>query len=270
MAAATTDQKRYPWEFWLVVGMLIALLILILAILLPPMPRPDVSLLPVDRQAINFQNILDYNSMMLASRKDILSIIIAAFGAWVGAGAAYFFGRENLRVAANSLLAMRDLSPKERLRQTSIKQIPPTPIDWTVRRATKISAVKETLSQRPERWFAVIIKEDGTLETVINEEAVWRFLVDKLPPASAEESIRKRYEEATVDDLIKFIEETEALKRFNQIHVTVAMEANVGTANDLMDSRHVFLAIVTSDGKPTHFFTTSEVRKLLLQESPVA
>jgi glycopeptide antibiotics resistance protein len=59
-------------------------------------------------------------------RKDVLAIIITAFGAWVGAGAAYFFGRENLRVAADSLLAMRGLSGKELLRRTSIKQIPPT------------------------------------------------------------------------------------------------------------------------------------------------
>ena len=47
----------------------------------------------------------------LAYRKDVLSIIITAFGAWVGAGAAYFFGRENLRVAMDGLLAMRDESP---------------------------------------------------------------------------------------------------------------------------------------------------------------
>jgi len=266
MAEVAANQKRYPWEFWLVVGMLIALLILILAILLPSIPKPDVSLLPEGQRAITFQNVLDYNSLMLASRKDILSIIIAAFGAWVGAGAAYFFGRENLRVAADSLLAMRDLSPKERLRRTSIKQIPPAPIDWTVKRSTKVSEVKDTLTQRPERWFVPVVKEDGALETVVNEEAVWRFLIDKIPSTDANEGDRKKYTDATVGDLLEYIDKTETLKRFNQIHVTVPMDTNVGTANDLMDSRHVFLAIVTSEGKPTHFLTTSEVRKLLLQE----
>lgn len=268
-APQTVDnQKRYPWEFWLVVGMLAALLILILAILLPPLPRPDVSLIPEEngRRPVTFQNILDYNTMVFDNRKDILAIIITAFGAWVGAGAAYFFGRENLRVAAESLLAMRDLSPKERLRQTPIKQIPPTSIDWSVKRATKISEVKDALTQKPERWFVPVIKDDGTLDTVINEEAVWRYLIDKLPPVEATEEEKKRYAGATVEELLKYIEETEALKRFNQIHAVVSMETNVGAANDLMDSRHVFLAIVTSEGKPTHFFTTSEVRKLLLKE----
>jgi hypothetical protein len=187
-------------------------------------------------------------------RKDVLSLIITAFGAWVGAGAAYFFGRENLRVAADSLLAMRGQSAKERLSQTSIKQIPPTPIDWTVDTATPIAAVQAELFARPERWFVPVIKADGTLETVINEEAVWRYLIAGNPPAAA-----------TVADLITYIAGDPALARFNQIHVIVAMETTVGAANDLMDTRHVFLAIVALNGKPTHFFTTSEVRKLLLQ-----
>jgi len=247
--------------------MLVALLILLWVLLSQDIPKPDVSLLTDDgKKLITLANITDYNDRMLAHRKDILSIIITAFGAWVGAGAAYFFGRENLRVAADSLLAMRDLSPKERLRRTSIKQIPPTPIDWTVKRTTKLSEVKDALTQKPERWFVPVTKDDGTLETVINEEAVWRYLIDKLPPANATPADIQKYADATVEDLLKYIDETETLKRFKNIHAVVAMETNVGAANDLMDSRHVFLAIVSSEGKPTHFFTTSEVRKLLLQE----
>jgi hypothetical protein len=166
----TSDsQKRYPWEFWLVVVMLVALLILLWVLLLQQIPKPDVSLLTDDgKKTITLAAITDYNEKMLAHRKDMLSIIITAFGAWVGAGAAYFFGRENLRVAADSLLAMRDLSPRDRLRRTSIKQIPPTPIDWTVKKSTKLSEVKDALTQKPERWFVPVVKDDGTLETVIN------------------------------------------------------------------------------------------------------
>jgi hypothetical protein len=219
-------------------------------------PKPDVSLLTDEgKKEVTLAGITDYNDRMLGQKKDILSIILTAFGAWVGAGAAYFFGRENLRVAADSLLAMRDQSPRERLSKTSVKQIPPTPIDWKVTKATTVDDVRNALAERPERWFVPVVKDDGALETVINEEAVWRYLIDGNPPAGA-----------TVDDLLRYIESTEALKRFNQIHVVVSLETTVGAANDLMDSRHVFLAIVVAEGKPTHFFTTSEVRKLLLQE----
>lgn len=237
-----TSTRRPSFEFWLVVVMLGVLTLLVLGVLVIPHAWVGTS----DKTDI------------LTWRKDVLAIIITAFGAWVGAGAAYFFGRENLRVAADSLLAMRDLSGKERLRRTSIKQIPPTPIDWTVKRTDTVAAVEAELMNKPERWFVPVVKEDGTLDTVINQEAIWRFLLTPTsPPASTT---------ATVGDLITSIEATAALKRFVDIQAVVSMETNVGTANDLMDSRHVFLAIVTSDGKPTHFFTTSEVRKLLLKE----
>jgi hypothetical protein len=162
--------------------------------------------------------------------------------------------------------SLRDLSPKERLRKTSIKQIPPKPIDWTVKRNTKLIETKAKLVQEPERWFVPVIKEDGTLETVVNEEAIWRYLVDKVPSETATPAEKQKYADATIDDLLKYIDATDSLKRFINIHAITTMETNVGTATDLMDSRHIFLSIVTSEGKPTHFFTTSEVRKLLLQE----
>lgn len=243
------EKGRPSLEFWLVVVMLGVLTLLVMVVLFTPATWVGGEYVKTD-----------------IWRKDVLSLIITAFGAWVGAGAAYFFGRENLRVAADSLLAMRDLSPKERLRKTSIKQIPPTPIDWTVKQSTKLSEVKDALAKNPERWFIPVVKDDGTLETVINEEAVWRYLIDKLPSATATDDEKNQYAEATVAELSKYIEETESLKRFNNIYVVSAMETNVGAANDLMDSRHVFLSIVASEGKPTHFFTTSEVRKLLLKE----
>jgi len=150
---------------------------------------------------------------------------------------------------------MREESPKERLRRTSIKQIPPSAIDWTVQRTTPVSEVKDKLIKEPQKWFIPIVKSDGSLETVLNEEAVWRFLLDKSLPATA-----------TVKDLLDYVDATPELKRFSQVHVTVPLETTtVGTATELMDSKQVFLVIVESSGKPTHFFTTSEVRKLLLE-----
>ena len=161
-------------------------------------------------------------------------------------------------MATDSMLQIRDPSPRERLSRTSIKQIPPKPMppDWNVKRDTEISTVQQQLTDMPERWFVPIVRDDGTLDTVINEEAVWRYLVD----------LGKKPDQEKVENLLKYIEGKPALKRFKDIHVTVTMETMAGTANDLMDSRHVFLAIVVSERKPTHFFTTSDVRKLLLQD----
>ena len=242
-------QGRVALEFWLVVIMLGVLCILVISVLFWPITIPAQQP-PIPGKETTFKDVLDY-------RSNLLSIVITAFGAWVGAGAAYFFGRENLRVAADSLLAMRDVSPRERLRRTSIKQIPPTPIDWTVNTTTPIDDVKAKLNAEPVRWFVPVVKADKTLETIVNEEAVWRFL---LAPAGQPSAGK------TVQDLLTFIDSNADLKRFRDIQVTVTMETTVGAANDLMDSKRVFLAIVESEGRPTHFFTTSEVRKLLLQE----
>lgn len=246
---ADPQQQRSAFEFWLVIAMLAALCILVAAVLFWPInPFPPQG----QGQSVSFKEVLEY-------RTNILSVIVTAFGAWVGAGAAYFFGRENLRLASDSLLQMRQASPRERLRQTSVKQIPPTPLDWTVQETTPIADVKDKLMNEPERWFITIVKADGSLLDVVNEEAVWRFLLDTTRTPSSPPA------QDTVKDLLAYIDQHPNLKRFNQIYVAVPIDTTVGAATDLMDSKQVFLAIVETGGKPTHFFTTSEVRKLLLQ-----
>jgi hypothetical protein len=239
--------ERWALEFWLVVIMLGVLCILVSLVLFWPI-RVDPQ---VQGRETTFKDVLEY-------RSSILSIIITAFGAWVGAGAAYFFGRENLRVAAEGLLAMREVSPSERLRRTPIKQIPPSPLDWTVQRNTLFEEVKKKLMDEPARWFIPVTKSDGTLETVVNEEAVWRLLADPANAPAAGDTLEK---------VFSHIASNPNLKRFSDIHVTVPMDATVGTANEMMQSKGAFLAIVTSQGKPTHFFTTSEIRKLLMQST---
>ena len=240
--------ERPAFEFWLVFSMLGVLLLLVVAVLFWPIEIPTNQ--PQGRETV-FRDVLEY-------RTNLLSIIITAFGAWVGAGAAYFFGRENLRVAAEGLLAMREVSPRERLRQTLIKQIPPKTLDWIVKDTTPVKELEVKLLAEPSRWFIPIVKEDGTLITVINEEPVWRFLLQFQNDTNLTNK--------KVTDVIAYINEKPELSRFKQIHVPVTMDTTVGTANDLMQSKQVYLAIVETEGKPTYFFTTSEVRKLLLQD----
>lgn len=245
----TVGQRRGPsLEFWLVFVMLVALVILVVAVLFWPIDIPGYPTPPAGKET-TFKDILDY-------RTQILSVIITAFGAWVGAGAAYFFGRENLRVAADSLLAMRDISPRERLRKTSIKQLPPASIDWTVKKSTPLEEVRAKLTENPERWFIPVVNDEGRLETVLNEEAFWRFWTHDpaaSPPAGD-----------TVNDVLEFIKNNEGLQRFRDRYVEVPLDTTVGAATEMMDNKHVFLAVVVIDGKPSFFFTTSEVRKLLL------
>ena len=253
VATETVERKRPAFEFWLVFAMLAALVLLVWAVLYMPIEIPGYPTPPAGKET-TFKDVLDY-------RAQILSIIITAFGAWVGAGAAYFFGRENLRVAADSLLAMRDISPRERLKKTAIKQLPPASIDWTVKKSTPLDEVKAKLTENPERWFIPVVTDDGKLETVLNEEAFWRFWTQE-PSASLPTA-------PTVNDVLEFIKSNEALQRFKDRYVEVPLDTTVGAATEAMDNKHVFLAIVVVDGKPSFFFTTSEVRKLVLSAPAV-
>lgn len=45
---------------------------------------------------------------LLNYRQSILATIIMAFGAWIGAGVSFFFGRENLREATPKMLQMHE------------------------------------------------------------------------------------------------------------------------------------------------------------------
>ena len=76
--------------------MLIVLVVLVLILLLVPVDVAQGAIPTFDQMA-------DY-------RMSLLTLIVTVFGAWVGAGAAYFFGRENLKEAADSMLATSHLS----------------------------------------------------------------------------------------------------------------------------------------------------------------
>jgi hypothetical protein len=249
-------QEREPrtWktpEFVLVVIMLIVFTALVIAVLFMPLTIPEGD------TDTRLMDLLDF-------RKNILAVLITAFGAWVGAGAAYFFGRENLREAANSLLAMRELSPRERLRRTLLREMPLRPIDWTVKTSDDLKVAIDKLKAEPERWFIPFVQDDGSLETIIHEQAVWRF-VDKESAAGTayDEILQKK-----VSHLLDYVKGTPSLARDAQIYVSMTLDRSASDAHDLMQQRGVYLAVITDEkGRPTQYMTTGDLRTVLLQVS---
>jgi hypothetical protein len=75
---------------------------------------------------ISSKEILDY-------RKEIIAIILTAFGAWIGAGSAYFFGRENMKEATKNFISMQELSTRGMLKTVYVKDVPPDTLDWSVK-----------------------------------------------------------------------------------------------------------------------------------------
>ena len=105
-------------ELALVVIMLFCLVALVIIILWMPLGPP------AGVGSYNETSMMDLTNTILKSRTELLTIIITAFGAWVGAGAAYFFGRENLKQAMDGMLSAID-SPRQKLQKTKIKSLPP-------------------------------------------------------------------------------------------------------------------------------------------------
>ena len=242
-------------EFYLVLFMLIVLAVLVIAVLLvPPLVwvKPDAA---TTKELA--KDLLDY-------KKTILSIILTAFGAWVGAGAAYFFGRENLKIAAQSMLDMRGISPKERLRKTPIREVPPRSLDWRVKTGDDLQTVLAKLKEEEERWFIPIVKDDDTLETVIHEETIWRFVEKESQAGTNYEDIKKK-KLAEVMAYIHSLPE-KISKRLLGIYVAVSPDKSAGEANELMNSKGVFIAMVVDEkGKPIQYITSGDIRSLLLR-----
>jgi hypothetical protein len=240
--------RRTTPEFWLVVIMLFTMTTLVIIIL-----HFNINI-PSGVEPPKANELLDY-------RKSILTIIITAFGAWVSAGASYFFGRENLRLATESLLQMHQ-PPAERFKQMPVQSLPRKPVDWTVKNSDTIESVSKRIN-RKKRWFIPIVKDDGTLENVIHEDAVWLFIDNQ----SSKNVPHAEIIQKTVADVVAYIRSESELKaEFDDIYVRVSLDDKAGEIHDAMMRKDVYLGIVTdAKGKPTEFITTADMRIFLLQ-----
>jgi hypothetical protein len=244
-------------EFDLVVYMLITLTALVLIILIVPIE-------------ISAGTGTDSLTQILKYRQDLLTVIVTAFSAWIGAGAAYFFGRENMREATKSMLEMRQLPPREKLRQISLKELPPRPITWKVTTSDPVLTIYEKLKKDISWWFIVITRDDETLETVIEEEAVWRYIDSLAAQGKKPEEVLKEKDQdtyvITVAKLLDFIEtDTKLKKKVRDIYLKATNDNTLGAVNDQMMEKGLFLAIITNESdKPVSYVSSDDIRKAFL------
>jgi hypothetical protein len=222
--------------------------VLVLGVLFMPLEIPSGD------AETSYADLLEY-------RRNVLSILLTVFGAWVGAGAAYFFGQENFREAASSLLQMRDASPIEILRRTPLRNLPPRPITWVAKPDQKLTDVVAHLRATSGAWFVPIVDDQGKLAAVVHQDGVWRFVMDQV-------SGGQTYADAldhTVQEVLDAL--TGDLARLRDIHVVVNMDKNASDVYALLQRRgtETYLAVITDEaGRPTHFVTTGDVRRVLL------
>lgn len=252
--------KFWTPEFALVTVMLGSLIILIFLVL----GIPTDWLIP-----INSTNSTLSTTEVLEFRRTILTVIITAFGAWVGAGAAYFFGRENLRVASQSLLDMREPSAKEIMNQLTIKDLLPKPLTWIVKSVDEIESVLDKLKKDPKLWFIPVKKKDSTY-TIIHEEAIWRFLDnEQINPSNqlSYDEIKKK----PMEEVLAYIDANKDLKFLKDIHVSTSLEKSAADTYNQMIAEDKTLAIIIAldSDLPTHYIVSSDIKDCLMKKLSV-
>jgi len=261
MANQRSTRGFWTPEFVLVCVMLfvlVALVLIVLRVPIGPVQGADANGAST-REAPTFAEMADY-------RKSMLNVIVTVFGAWVGAGAAYFFGRENLKEAADSLLAMRQPSAREQLYETLVREIPPKILDWRVKVSDSLQPVVEKLEQNPTYWFITVVKEDGTLETVLEAHGLWRFINKQLRPEEGEDKSLKEARVEVLNEKVSEVLNAPEVDAFKDRHVTAKLDESAGKVHEQMAKERVTVALIVDEkGKPTHFFTTADVKNLLLQ-----
>ncbi len=250
-----TKDKKVSFEFWLIVAMLVALIFLVGVILYTP-------ILGEKTENFDASTILDY-------RSNLFSGLLTAFGAWIGAGAAYFFGRESLREAYDGMKSLQQPSITERLTQLKIKDMPPKDLTWRPTRSKPLQAIFDKLDQNPDYWFIPIFDEADKLKTVKSEDTFWnyyRMKMDEKPKAEIEKTV-ENIKKMSIGDFLDDIEKpsfAEKFKRFTDPHVLLKLTDSIHYANKQLDEKGVYLAIINDEeGNARYYATASEFRRYM-------
>ena len=240
-------------EFTLVNCMLGVLMILTVSVIFLPF---IVNIDPANQDAY-----IDFS-------KWILTAILAAFGAWIGAGAAYFFGKENLRESSRSTesaLKIQQEAIKDRSESAVIEDINPTPINPQFKFTAKneVKNVIEKLTENVDYWFVPIIEAER-LKDIIHSEAFWRYY--KSDEYKDKEAKGARIE---VKDVIGFIESSkEVEQKKDKLHgffLPVTMDDSVKGISNMLEIKGVSVGVVCDkNGRPTHCFSRRDIQSFLL------
>lgn len=247
------DVKKRPeskLEFFLVICMLISLTLLVILLIVLPIIVKDQ------------KEFIDYS-------KWVLTALLGAFGAWIGAGAAYFFGKENLRLSSESTkeaLEIQKDSLKDRSELALIKDINLTPFNPSFIFSLD-SDVKETLDKLGENvdyWFVPVVEKERLKDT-IHTEAFWRYF-------KTEYEEKKKKEEPKIKDVIEYIDTSKELEQKRKKLHGFFLEAKMGDLvkdiSDMMDRKDASVGIVCDkEGRPTHCFSRKDLRSFQLGSS---
>ncbi|MBA7623443.1 hypothetical protein ES703_30839 [subsurface metagenome] len=255
-------------EFFLVFWMLVSLTVLVIGIVGFPIFMKYV------RKCTDVTEILEYSKWVLAA-------LLAAFGAWIGAGAAYFFGKENLRESSRATeealkIQQKTLGAKPE-EKVFVKDLALTAMNpsFMFYSSSKLEDVLKKLKEKLGYWFVPIINaESGILEDIVSSQAFLHFKYKPEKMEGEKEKLEERIgdrDKEKLSEILKIMDTDVKLKKLhgvNTFFIKITLNDTLESVAERMETRDAAVAIVVDEkGKPTHCVTRTDIGSLLKPES---
>jgi uncharacterized integral membrane protein len=235
--SGTSEPPSAKMAYRMVMTMLGILCFLILAVLL----------LVYTTSGGNADNVVEFG-------KWTVSVLLGAFGAWIGGGAAYFFGKENMVESNRSTEAVLQIQ-QNTLQNTGkrdyVKDLPLSTINSTFNfnpHSTKEDIVN-CLTGHADYWWVPVFDQEGKgiIEDILHVRIIWDDQFDN---------------GETVAALLEHLADDEELgRKYDKLHgssffIKVTPDDKVADTARRMEKSGAAIGVVTDEkGKPTHCFT---------------
>jgi hypothetical protein len=194
---------------------------------------------------------------LLEYYKWTLSVLLGAFGAWIGAGAAYFFGKENLLESSSSTERAMEIQQRSFRRAPIIERVKDMTLtgmnpNFFFDFSSKKDDVAKKLTQFKGYWFVPVgDKDTGILQDIIHAQVFW---VSTFKPDS------------TLKEIVTEMDKDDKLKKLHgdAFYAKVSSNDKISDVYNLMLQKDAEVAIVVDQaGKPLQCVSKTDLRNVL-------
>ena len=241
--ASKNGESSRSSSFYLVVIMLLILFVLVGLLIFMPLWISKIVGLKDPK------DLMDYY-------KWGFSVLLGAFGAWIGAGAAYFFGKENLAESSRSTEAAMRIQQESFRRPPQIERIKDMTLtalnqNFIFDLEKNKDAVKELLSKFKGYWFVPVVdKETGILKDIIHAQVFWD------PDFKGEWTLKEIVAKMDENNVTKIL-------HGESFYVNASSNDKISDVYNLICQKTELAIVVDEKGKASHYLTKTDLRTFL-------
>jgi hypothetical protein len=249
LAAENASKESSLSSYRLVVIMLAILGVIVVLLIFMP--------LLVIKVLKDSEKLTEHSQTLTEYFKWALSVLVGAFGAWIGAGAAYFFGKENLKESSRSTESAMRIQQEFLRRPPLLERIK----DMTLTAMNlnfffdfekKKSDVMAKLVDFKGYWFVPVGEiKTGILQDIIHAQAFWN-------PAYADDLTLKQIV-SEMDKDVKY-----KTLHGDSFYVKVSPNDRISDVYNLICQKDAEVVIVVDEkGKASHCLSKTDLRTVL-------